>query len=86
VSHGTAVILMLVLEIQQNMGARGLLANPITVPYSIVDLLADRYDGSVMLADTGPEGSVFTVDLPRADVESAAPKTGGESATTIGGR
>jgi two-component system OmpR family sensor kinase len=50
---------------------------------SIVDLLADRYDGSVTLADTGPEGSVFSVELPRPDVESRRPKTDREPTAAI---
>lgn len=36
----------------------------------LVWLLTDRYDGSVELAETGPEGTVFTVELPRAGVAS----------------
>jgi signal transduction histidine kinase len=32
--------------------------------YLVWELL-DRYDGTIELADTGPEGSVFTVELPR---------------------
>ncbi len=38
----------------------------------LVRILATRYGGRVDLAETGPEGSVFTVTLPRADAERAA--------------
>jgi hypothetical protein len=38
-------------------------------------VLADRYDGDVELTETGPEGSVFTVELPRAE------GPGGDTAT-----
>ncbi len=31
-------------------------------------ILANRYGGTVDLADTGPDGSVFVVALPRASV------------------
>lgn len=31
----------------------------------VVSMLVDRYDGSIELTETGPRGSVFTVELPR---------------------
>lgn len=34
---------------------------------TIIDRLAERYDGRVELAETGPDGSVFVVELPRAE-------------------
>lgn len=36
---------------------------------TIVARLVDRYGGSVELTETGPDGSVFTVSLPRVDQE-----------------
>ena len=42
----------------------------------LVRILATRYGGRVDLAETGPEGSVFTVRLPRAD-SGAAPAADG---------
>ena len=49
---------------------------------TIVGRLVDRYGGRAELAETGPDGSVFTVTLPRASQERdeerpepAAPKT-----------
>ncbi|NHX35851.1 GHKL domain-containing protein [Halolamina sp. R1-12] len=36
---------------------------------TIVARLVDRYGGEVELTETGPDGSVFTVTLPRADSE-----------------
>lgn len=33
---------------------------------ALVDTLVDRYGGSLDLAETGPEGTVFAVELPRA--------------------
>jgi glyoxylase-like metal-dependent hydrolase (beta-lactamase superfamily II) len=36
----------------------------------LVRVLADRYDGTVELAETGPDGSVFAVELPRAEAPS----------------
>lgn len=41
----------------------------------LVRILATRYGGRVDLAETGPEGSVFTVTLPRAGAERAAGAT-----------
>ncbi|GGM72361.1 signal transduction histidine kinase [Halarchaeum rubridurum] len=35
----------------------------------LVRHLAERYDGDVALTETGPDGTTFTVTLPRADVE-----------------
>lgn len=37
---------------------------------TIVARLVDRYGGEVELTETGPDGSVFSVTLPRADTES----------------
>lgn len=39
---------------------------------TIVGRLVDRYGGDVELAETGPDGSVFLVSLPRAEQESSA--------------
>ena len=41
----------------------------------LVRTLIERYGGTVELTETGPEGSTFTVELPRADVgvESSQP-------------
>lgn len=39
----------------------------------LVRLLVDRYDGSIELTETGPDGSVFTVELPRARGDSNRP-------------
>lgn len=33
----------------------------------LVDQIVERYDGDLDLVETGPEGSVFAVELPRAD-------------------
>lgn len=38
----------------------------------LVDTLVERYGGSVELTETGPEGSVFTVELRRAAAANAA--------------
>lgn len=32
----------------------------------LVEMLVDRYDGAIELTDTGPDGTTFTVELPRA--------------------
>jgi two-component system OmpR family sensor kinase len=32
----------------------------------LVEVLVDRYDGSIELTETGPDGTVFTIELPRA--------------------
>ena len=37
----------------------------------LVDTLVGRYDGDVRVEDNDPEGTVFTVELPRATSESA---------------
>ncbi|UPV73747.1 ATP-binding protein [Halorussus limi] len=53
----------------------------------IVQTLTERYDGSVELTETGPEGSVFTVTLPAADRGEAveeANESVGESGETVG--
>lgn len=42
----------------------------------LVEVLVDRYDGSIELTETGPEGSVFTVELPRATETSQRATTG----------
>ncbi|SFG49718.1 Signal transduction histidine kinase [Halopelagius inordinatus] len=34
---------------------------------TIIGRLAERYEGSVELTETGPDGSVFSVELPRAE-------------------
>lgn len=39
----------------------------------IVKTLADRYDARVELVETGPEGTVFVVELPRAEGDSPVP-------------
>lgn len=36
----------------------------------LVSVLVERYGGSVELTETGPDGSVFTVELPRADADA----------------
>ena len=41
---------------------------------SIVGLLVDRYEGEVALTETGPEGSAFTVELPRATTRTDEPR------------
>jgi len=46
----------------------------------LVQRLVERYDGSVTLADTGPDGSTFVVELPRAEPE---PPTAGEAAAVM---
>lgn len=38
----------------------------------LVARLVDRYDGSLELTDTGPDGTTVTVRLPRLDAESGA--------------
>jgi len=43
----------------------------------LVRTLVERYGGSVELAETGPEGSTFAVELPAAKSES--PPSGGEA-------
>jgi len=39
----------------------------------IVDTLVRRYDGSVEIAETGPDGTTFVVELPAASGDGAAP-------------
>ena len=46
----------------------------------LVRVLADRYGGTVELVDSGIEGSVFAVELPRAD-----PPAAGDAADTLEG-
>lgn len=48
----------------------------------LVRVLADRYGGTVELVDSGLEGSVFAVELPRAD----PPAAGDPADTPEGGR
>mgnify|MGYP000739380820 CR=1 FL=1 len=50
---------------------------------TIVARLVDRYGGSVELTDTGPEGTVFTVTLPRVEPESSTDSPQGESTATV---
>ena len=49
----------------------------------IVDTLVRRYDGSVELADTGPDGSVFVVELPAAS-DDARPTADGDGDAPAG--
>ncbi|MFC6765254.1 ATP-binding protein, partial [Natrinema soli] len=42
---------------------------------SLSRILAGRYGGTVGLADTGPDGSVFVVTLPRASSPADAPES-----------
>ncbi|GGN92511.1 sensor histidine kinase [Haloarcula pellucida] len=37
----------------------------------LVSVLVDRYDGTIELAETGPDGSVFTVEFPTVDGDPA---------------
>jgi len=48
----------------------------------IVSTLAKRYGGSVELTDNGPDGAVFTVALPLADVTGLGGATGDDSEAT----
>lgn len=41
----------------------------------LVRTLVERYDGSVRLSDTGPDGSVFTVELPLANDATASARS-----------
>lgn len=38
----------------------------------LADSLVSRYDGSLELAETGPDGSTFSVELPRADISDSS--------------
>ncbi len=48
---------------------------------TIVGRLIDRYGGDVELTETGPEGTVFTVTLPRAETEPESTRR--ESTATV---
>ncbi|MCU4972672.1 HAMP domain-containing histidine kinase [Halobacteria archaeon AArc-m2/3/4] len=41
----------------------------------LVRRLVDRYDGTIEVTETGPEGTVFTVELPRVRAETERPST-----------
>ena len=49
---------------------------------TIVARLVERYGGAVELTDTGPEGAVFTVTLPRVEPESSTGSPQEESTAT----
>ncbi len=51
----------------------------------LVRRLADRYDGTVEVTATGPEGTVFTVELPRVrtDTEQSSVPSTSEAAVSI---
>jgi len=49
---------------------------------TIVARLIERYGGAVELTDTGPEGTVFTVTLPRVEPESSTDPPQEESTAT----
>ncbi|MFC6824374.1 sensor histidine kinase [Halopelagius fulvigenes] len=42
---------------------------------TIIGRLADRYQANVELTETGPEGSVFSVEFPRPDAETTESRT-----------
>jgi signal transduction histidine kinase len=52
---------------------------------SLVAMLLERYDGSIELTETGPEGSVFTVELPRADDPTGSPVVASSNESPEGG-
>ena len=48
----------------------------------LVRTLVDRYGGAVELTETGPNGSTFSVELPRAPSSDPRPQSANESTTT----
>lgn len=47
---------------------------------TIATRLAERYDGAIELAETGPDGTVLAVTLPRIEVEDGVESAGEISA------
>ena len=48
----------------------------------LVKTLVDRYEGSIELRDTGPEGTTFVVELPRTPVPRVASPSGSDDSAS----